>query len=367
MREVVVIGGGLAGCSVAIALSERGFAVNVVDAYGPGSAATGASAGMLAPQYESDGPGPLFRVLVEARAYFREFAARLESLARQRLHVRWDGMLVANLSAEEHQGAEDAVTWQRREGQAAELVEVDEALRIQPGVTTSALSYLWLPQEGQADSQLLPEMLESGMAAAGIRTMKRCTAARLRHDGAAVEGVELQDGRFLPADAVVVASGAWSGTLDGLPRTLPVRPVRGHLLRFVAPQLRMQPLVAGHAGRYLVPRDDGSVLAGSTMDESGFDRSVDDDKLGIIREAAARLVPAIEALRPVSSWADLRPISLDGLPILGADPDLEGLFYATGYGRNGILLAPLAGRVLAELLAGHPSAPDWIAFSPSRL
>jgi glycine oxidase len=364
--EVVVVGAGIAGAAVALELVERGIAVNVVDAERPGGAATGASAGMLAPQYESAGRTPLFDLLLESRGAFPAFAALVDRLSGKTTRVRWDGMLVANQTPAEHRAAEAAVRWQVEVGQRAELVDVDRAVRLQPGLAADVESFTWLPAEGQVDSQALARGLPLALAAADLRLITGRAVAAILSEGGRVRGVRLGDGRVLSADAVVVAAGAWSGALDGLPRPLPIKPVRGHLLRFPAGAASLQRLVATHGGRYLVPRDDGTILAGSTMDDVGFDRSLAEAGMAAVHQSAAALLPALGRTEPVERWADLRPISTDGLPVLGPDPDMEGLHYATGYGRNGILLGPLAARIVADLMVTGRSEVPWQPFSAAR-
>jgi glycine oxidase len=367
MTEIVVIGGGIAGAAVALALAERGMAVNVVEAERPGSAATGASAGMLAPQYESAGPGPLFTALVQARAALPRFAAAFEELAGHGIGLRWDGMLVANLTEEEERAAQAMIRWQLAEGQQGAVLDVPAAQRLQPGIATDVRSYLWLPDEGQLDAQRLAELLPAALAAAGVRVITGRRAAAVRATAGHVTGVALEDGRAIAADVVVLAAGAWSGTIGGLPGPVPVRPVRGHMLRYAGGAADLHRIVSSHAGRYLVPRSDGSILAGSTMDETGFDRSIDEAGLQAVHTAAGRLLPALGMSRPVERWADLRPISADGMPIIGRDPELDGLYHATGYGRNGILIGPLAGQLLAGLIVGGDMPGGWHAFGPQRL
>jgi glycine oxidase len=366
MLEVVVIGGGIAGSTVALELVERGIAVNVVDAERTGGAATGASAGMLAPQYESPGPGPLFDFAVRARDHYATFVRRVESLSGRSLHLRTDGMLVANRTAEERVAAEQDVRWQKEAGQPAEVVDPAEAGRLQPGLGAGPDSWLWLPAEAQVDSQALAGALPAALGASDARAITGQRVVAALSESGRVRGVRLRDGRTLSADVVVLAAGAWSGEVGGLPRDVPVRPVRGHMVRFPSGAAGLKRLVATHTGRYLVPRADGTVLAGSTMDEVGFDRSLSETGLEAIRASAAELVPALGAAEPVERWADLRPLTPDGQPVLGPDPDLEGLFYATGYGRNGILLGPLAGRMVAELVSENPSGIDWRPFSVTR-
>jgi glycine oxidase len=366
MLEIVVVGAGIAGFSAALALWERGAAVTLVEGSRPGAAATGASAGMLVAQYESAGPGAKFDLGLESRNRYREFAARLEELSGRDLQLRWDGMLVANLSEREHEEAAETVRWQREMGLEAELLDPARATQLQPGVATGIVSYLWLPQEGQLDSQRLAEALSDAIGRTDIRLIAGNPAAEILSRSGRVTGVAMADGRTLEAERVVLAAGAWSGTIGGLPRALPVRPVRGQLARFPARALALKRLVASHAGRYLVPRADDTVLAGSTMEDVGFDRSITDDGLRTVHESVSQLVPGLADLRPIERWAGLRPISIDSSPIIGPDPELDGLLYATGYGRDGILISPLAGQIVAELALSGTAKIDWAPFRPDR-
>ncbi|NIN71675.1 MAG: glycine oxidase ThiO [Gemmatimonadetes bacterium] len=366
MLEVVVIGAGVAGFSAALALWDRGAAVTLVDESRPGAAATGASAGMVVAQYEAGAPDEKFHLCVESRALYPEFAARIEELSGQQLDVRWDGMLVANLSDEEHAEAEETVRWQREVGLEAEVLDPAAAAELQPGVATDVVSYLWFPQEGQLDSQRLGAALTAAIAGTGIRLISGNGVAEVLSSDDRVTGVAMADGRTLEAERVVLSAGAWSGRIGGLPRELPVRPVRGQIARFPAKALGLERIVASHAGRYLVPRSDDTVLAGSTMEDVGYDRSITDAGLQTIYESVSRLVPALAGLKPIERWAGLRPISADLFPIIGPDPDLEGLVYATGYGRAGIVLAPVTGVMAAELTLTGDSEHDWRPFRPDR-
>lgn len=366
MLEIVVIGAGIAGFSAALALWEREAAVTLVEGSRPGAGATGASAGMLPAQYEAGQPDEKFRLCLESRMRYPEFAAKLEDLSGRSLDIRWDGMLVANLTPEEHEEAMATVRWQRELGLQAELVSPTQARELEPSVAPEVASYLWFPDEGQLDTQSLGEVIVGAASRTEIRLIVGNAAAKVLSRAGRVTGVAMADGRTLQADRVIVAAGAWSANLAGLPRPIPVRPVRGQILRFAPGVVDTNRIVASHAGRYVVPRQDGAVLAGSTMEEVGFDRSITDEGFHAIRASVSELVPELADKIPAERWAGLRPLSADSYPIIGTDPDLDGLLYATGYGRDGILLSPLAGAIVADLAVSGASQHDWRPFAPDR-
>jgi glycine oxidase len=365
--RVVVVGGGIAGCAAAIELAGRGADVTLLEADQPGVRATGASAGMVAPQYEAAGPGPFFRLGVASRDAYPAFVERIEALAEWPLAFRSDGMLVANRTEEDEAGARDALAWQREEGLRGEVLTPAQALERHPGLSPEVRSWVWLPDEAQVDAQRLAVALGSAVRAAGARLGLGQRVVEVLSGSGRATSVRTEAGETFAADAVVLAAGAWSGKIAGLPRELPIRPVRGQILRLLPAEMPGWPLVATHEGRYLVPRQNGTLLLGSTMEDVGFDDSVTAEARLELAEIAAELVPALADAPIVERWAGLRPMSADGWPVVGPDPELEGLFYATGHGRNGILLGPLTGRVIADLVLDGASPLGWQAFGPERL
>lgn len=363
-ERTLVVGGGVAGSTVALSLADRGVEVVLVDRPTAG-AATSASAGMLAAQWEVSEPDALFRLGRRGRELHPGFAERIVELSGENPGLSRDGMLVANRDAEEERTARETARRQRREGLRARIVDPTEAAELQAGLTPSAVSWLWLGDEGWLDAQRLGAALPSALAGAGVELVDG-TVERVKIDGAAATGVELRSGATVAAGRIVLATGAWTGRLDGLPRRVHVRPVRGQMLRFAGTTVELSRIVSGHGGRYLVPRPDGSVVAGSTMEDAGFEPRVTEAGRRSIRAAAEELVPALTEADVIEAWAGLRPVTPDGLPILGPDPEVAGLFYATGYGRNGILVAPAAAELVADLVTGRKAEIDWRPFAPER-
>lgn len=364
--RILVVGGGIAGAAVALHARRLGAEVVLLDRARPGGNATAASAGMLAPQYEAEWETPLFRLLLHARRMHPDFLAHLEALAGRSVPAAADGMLVASFEPHEEDRARERARWQRERGLRAEVLDADEAGKLLPGAAPDARSFLWLPDEAHVDTQRLADVLPAALEGAAVEVRTGAAARSVDSTGGRVTGVGLDDGTTVEADAVVVAAGAWAGSLEGLPRPLPVRPVRGQMIRYPAGEADVRRLLANPGGRYLVPRPDGSVLAGSTMEAAGFDASTTEPGLRAIRLAAERLCPALAGVEPLETWAGLRPDTPDEHPVIGPDPEMDGLFYAAGYGRNGILLAPAAGRAAAELAVTGETEIEWRPFRADR-
>lgn len=363
---VIVIGGGIAGCAVAMELADRGAAVTLVEKDQPGVGATGASAGILAPQYEAHAPDAAFHFSVASKEAYPAFVERLQKLASWKVGLRTDGMLVANYTPEEEEAARQDLAFQKAVGLDGEILSVEGARRIHGAVSDQVHSWLWLPGEAQVDSQRLAVALADAVLGAGARLVRNAPVTELISRGGRVEGVRLDDGSEMRAEKIVLAAGAWSAEIDGIPRKLPVRPVRGQILRLLPSKPIPWPLVCSHDGRYLVPRITGTILVGSTMEEVGFDDRVTQTGREFLAEAASSLLPCLGEARIVEAWAGLRPVSEDSWPILGPDPEMDGLFYAAGHGRNGILFAPIVGRAVAELILNGRTEVPWEAFRIER-
>jgi glycine oxidase len=359
MMHVIVVGGGIAGCAAAIELASRRVAVTLLEAEQPGVRTTGASGGMLAPQYEAGGPNPAFGLGIAARDAYPSFVRRIEELSEWRVGYRRDGMLVANRTAEEEAAAGTAAAWQVALGLRSEILTAGDARTLHAGISREISSWQWLPDEAQVDAQRLAVAIGPAAQAVGVAVRNGQTVTAVLTAAGRVAGVRTAAGDVLSADCVVLAAGAWSASIAGLPRHLPVAPVRGQILRLRPQVMPGWPLVATHTAHYLVPRENGTVLVGSTMESDGFDDSVTDEARLLLATDAAALVPALADAPVVERWAGLRPLTPDRWPIVGPEPELPGLYYATGHGRNGILLGPLTGRVTADLAVDGNSAIAW--------
>jgi glycine oxidase len=360
--DTVILGGGVIGCAIALRLAQRGQAVLVVERGPVGGEASSAAAGILAPLAEADAPGPLFELLRRSRALYPALAEELRATVGLDIGYRQEGTLVVADSDEELTHLQDRLRWQRAAGLPVAALDPAELRALEPALAP-ARAALRFADDHQVDNRLLVRALEVACARAGVRFVT-AGARRLLSDGGRAAGVELDQGR-LSAGSVVVALGSWSGLIEGVPELAqPVRPLRGQLLELRLPAPPFAHVVFG-AGGYLVPRGDGRVLVGSTAEWVGFRKEVTAEGLATLLARAIRLCPALAEAPVASFWSGLRPTTADRLPLLGPGP-LPGLFFATGHHRNGILLAPITGELIAACVSGAPPALDLAPFSPMR-
>jgi glycine oxidase len=361
--DAIVVGAGIVGCAVARELSRGGRRTVVVERNEPGSHASWAAAGMLSPQAEAHGPGPFLDLLLRARTLFPALAAELREETGIDVGYRTEGTLLAALHEEEERSLRERHAWQTDAGLQVELLGAEEVRKLEPLLTPAVRMALRFPGDHQLDNRLLTRALRFSAAAAGAEFRVGRTARALLPGGEGF-GVELENGERVESDIVVLAAGSWSALLDGLPRRLPVEPVHGQLLTIETypPLLRH---VIGSARGYMVPRSDGRLIVGTTVERIGFRKSVTPAGLRRLTEVALELAPALGDHSVTAHWSGLRPGTPDEMPILGRDPDLPGLVYATGHYRNGILLSALTGVLVRTILDGEQPA-GLEAFRPDR-
>lgn len=362
--DLLVIGGGSIGLAVAREAARWGLSVRLLERQTPGGEATGASAGILAAQMDAHEAGPLTTLGLESRALWPEFLRELQDESGLDVDLRTDGALVAALDAEECSEVDRAFRFQTGAGLAIERLDGAGLRAAEPALSREVLDGYLLPREWSLDPTRLARSLVLAAERRGVTIRSGLEVERLLVEGSRVAGVVTTSGERHAAGAIVVAAGAWSGLIPGdgmIPP--PSEPVRGQIVCFQAPGLIRRVLSGG--GFYLVPRGDGRIVAGSTMERAGFDRSVTGAGLEALLNAARRLVPGLAEAAVRATWAGLRPGTPDGLPVIGAGP-LAGLYYACGHLRSGILLTPITARVVTRLLTGREPGVALAAFDPLR-
>jgi glycine oxidase len=362
--DVVVVGAGIIGCAVAYELARRGARVTIADDRPVGHGATRASGGMLVPYLEARPEDPLLRLGAASLALYDHFVARVAADAGMPVEYRRTGTLQVALDESDVETLRAALEAQRAAGVASEWLDAEAACRLEPHLAADVTAGVYVPAHGYVAA----EALAAALAAAAARF-----GARLEVDR--VVRIERRDGRLvartagegtLAADRIVLAAGSWSGLVevDG-DRPLPVRPVRGQLLHLAWPGDPMARIVWGPRC-YLVPRLDGSLLVGATLEETGFDERATVAGVHDLIEAACEVVPEVWRAGFAGARAGLRPATPDHLPIVGRSRAVDGLVYATGHFRNGVLLAPLTAGLVAGLLLDDREDELLAALSPER-
>jgi glycine oxidase len=383
--DVVVIGGGVIGLTVARALAQRGVReVCLIERAALGTEASFAAGGILAPQAEADGRDEFFELACRSRDLYAEFAAALFEETGVDVELDTTGTLYVALNDGDVIEIEKRFEWQAKAGLAVEKLTAREARELEPCIRASRpvvseglRGALLFPRDVQVENRRLLNALVNSVAGLGVNiiTETNVESVAIEPDHTSghskrVHGVQTSRG-FVSCQTVIVAAGTWSSAIGhantpaGEYHSPKIEPVRGQMICFDAkPQLTRHVIYSPRG--YLVPRKDGRLLAGSTSENAGFTKQVTAGGISSILAHASEISPQIENLPISDTWAGLRPRAADGLPVLGPCDEIEGLVYATGHYRNGILLAPVTGELIAEaVVKGHVS-PLLATFSPNR-
>ena len=345
MIRATVVGGGAIGLAVAWRLAQRGVACTVVDP-NPGAGASAVAAGMLAPVTEVHyGEEPLLGLNLESARRWPAFVDELEAASGTPVGYRREGTLVVAMHDDDRRALEALVRFQRQLDLPVERLSSAACRDLEPGLTPRARAGALVPGDRQVEPRALVAALLAACARAGV--MRRPEAATSVEVGPTVR---LASGEQLASDVVVVAAGAHTARLV----ELPVRPVKGQILRLRGDVARLLSRtvrgLADGVAVYLVPRTDGQLVVGATVEERGFDDAVTAGAVHSLLTAATQLVPGVAELELAETRAGLRPGTPDNAPILGAIPDLDGVIAASGHFRNGILLTPITADVVADVV-----------------
>ncbi|MFT3913631.1 MAG: glycine oxidase ThiO [Anaeromyxobacteraceae bacterium] len=364
VADVVVVGGGIQGGAVALALARAGKRVTVLERSVPGAEASSAAGGILSPGVEAAEPGPFYALCRASLARYPSWVALVEELSGMHVGYRALGTLEAALDDDHAKVLASRAEQLHAHGLPVDVLDGDAALALEPGLSPETRGALHFADEASVDARALARAVPMAAARAGA-TFVTGQVRRIATEGGRAVGVDHETGR-IDAGAVVLAAGAWSMLVEGhgLPPRA-VRPVRGQIAVVdTRPPLLRRVIFSGHG--YVVPRPDGRILCGATMEDVGFEKAVTAGGLLHVLKVGVEIAPAIAQAPVVETWSNFRPASPDGEPILGAST-VPGLFYATGHSRNGILLAPVtADAIRATLLGGVPPV-DLAPFSVARL
>ena len=354
--DVIIVGGGVIGCSIAWRLARSGLNVTVLERGRVGCESSRAAAGMLSPQGESQTAGPFFDLCLRSRSMWRSFAGELTEASGIDVGYKDEGTLFVVLEGEDEEKITGWVTWQLEAGLRLEHITADEIRRIEPAVTESATRAIFLPDEHQVDNRRVMDALEIAIKRAGVELIQGAEVTALATDEGKLTGVVAGSKRF-DAGKVIVAAGTWSShLLKPLGLDVRVVPVRGQM---IAVKGETNPItrVLHSSGVYLVPRRDGRILIGATVESAGFRKSVSVAGMRSLLESGLELAPGLASFDVVESWAGLRPDTEDHKPVMGPT-GIPNLLLATGHFRNGILLAPITAELLTKTITSDGCIPD---------
>jgi len=363
--DVVIIGAGVIGCSVAWYLALANLRVIVLDKQQPGQEASSAAAGMLSPQSDTDTPDDFFRFCLSSRELYPDFVVRLSEDSGIDVEYRTEGTIVAAFTEEESLILEKRARWQRASGLKIEYLTGEQARKLSPSLSKNIRSALYVPGDHQVDNRKLTKAVTTAAHRRGAETQHGKSVQEILTSGNRATGVRVF-GETINAGTIIIAAGSWSG-LIGAPYCPPVEPVRGQMLALnsVSDNLRY----VFHTPRaYIVPRRDGRIIIGSTTERVGFDKSNTAAGIKGLLSGAIEAIPALESLPINEIWAGLRPGTPDGLPLLGParSSGMENLIFATGHYRNGILLTPITAKVISNMILGQPVPESLKPYAPDR-
>lgn len=360
--DVLIIGGGVIGLSIARELAFD-HTVSVVERGTCGKAASSAAAGMLGAQAEAYGDDAFFRLCIGSREMYPQLAASL--LDETGIDVELDnaGTLLLSFSAADISERQTRFAWQKAAGFEIEQLSATDIRRAEPFVSTDVLGGFYLPDDGQIDNRKLVEALRRSCEIRGVNFFENTAIEKLAVENGRITGA-FAGNTIFSADKVVLAAGAWGTSIDAeVELPFVIKPMRGQILQFRTAKRLFEHVIVGPRG-YIVPRSDGRVLAGATMDDAGFDETITNDATSHLIESTTEISPSLGSQKPQDAWTGFRPFAPDRLPVLGRVPNADGLHLALGHFRNGILLSPITAKIIAGEIRGDASSPE--EFSPAR-
>ena len=366
--RVAVVGAGVMGLALAWRLATAGCAVDVFDQGQSGQGASRAAAGMLAACAEAEpGEDHLLGLNRASQALWPAFAAELEQAAGFSVDLRPEGTIVLALNADDAARLRHLIAFQQGLGLPVEWLNGAEVRRREPHLATKLAGAVWCPEDHQVDNRLVAAALKVAAQAAGAVLHEQSPVQQVVTADGRARGV-LVNGVRHGADVVVLAAGAWSRGVTIAPAApLPVRPVKGQMLALqMDPAAPILNYVIWAPGTYLMPRKDGRLIVGATVEEKGFNPDLTAGGQLALLTHAWRALPTIEELSIIEQWVGFRPGSRDDAPILGASAEVEGLIFATGHHRNGILLLPVTTQAITALVLEGRTDPVIAPFAAER-
>ena len=362
--DVVIVGGGVMGCASALELAKAGAKVIVLERSVPGAEASSAAAGILGAQVETSEGDSGFELARQSRARYPAWSEQLKSATGIDIGYRLCGILRVAFDEESKTHIFRETAWQQKAGLVVETIEQAMLRALEPKLDPKTKFALLFPDDGQVDPPRLLRALYIAASQAGASFRSGAYVRAVAVEAGTVRGVVLEDGTRVAADRVVLAAGSWSTLVEGVPlEPSAVRPARGQMVELETREPALKRIVFGPRC-YLVPREDGRILVGSTLEFVGYRREVTAGAIRDLLTAAIELVPSLTDASLGRTWSNFRPYSDRGKPLIGAS-EVHGLILATGHHRNGILLAPITAEIVCALVRGEKPPIDVATYATS--
>jgi glycine oxidase len=361
--DAAIAGGGVIGGAIALELARAGLRVAVFDRQQPGQEASWASAGILSPAPENPEMVVMVPLGKASLGLYPEFVAQVEEISGKNTGFRAKGTLEALFSHDTKAELSTIIALHHGLGLKAEPLRAEDARELEPALSEEVEAAVLRPEEASVDNRALTAAILEAAQRSGAEVFSGNSAKAIWREGNRCAGLVLQNER-VEAKWTVIAAGCFSAMIEGIASYAPVRPAKGQMAALRADDLKMERVLWSEK-IYLVPRNDGRILAGATIEYAGFDKRTTAGGIEKILSAAIDLAPDLANARIEETWAGLRPDSPDHLPILGPT-DIDGLLIATGHFRSGILLAPITARLVREWIVEQRASVDWDRFSPLR-
>ena len=364
--DVLIIGGGIMGTASAWELARHGARVTVLERSVPGAEASSAAAGILGAQAEAHHPGAMAELCLASRARYAKFARALSDETNIDVGYRASGVMRVAFERAKASALGKENSWQKTRKLQVETLTAKSIAALEPELSPKLVGGVRFADDARVDPKALLRALHIAALARGVKFQSGAFVRRVVVEGERAVGVALDDGKVLRASSIVVAAGSWTSLIDGL--GLPsgrVVPARGQIV-----ELELSAPVLSHVvfgpGAYLVPRDDGRVLVGSTLEFVGYEKRVTAAAVRDLLTHAIALVPALGNAEIRDTWSNFRPYTEDELPLLGRTR-IASLFLSTGHYRNGILLAPISAEIVRAAVLGQREPVSLAAFRPERV
>ena len=361
--DVAIAGAGVIGAAIALELTRAGLRVGVFDRQQPGREASWASAGILSPAPENPGMIAMVPVGKASLAMYPQFIEQVEELAGQSTGFRPKGTIGALFSRDAKAELSTVIALHHGLGLKAEPLRAEDARELEPALSEEIEAAVLRPEEASVDNRALTAALLRAAQRCGAEVFSGEGARAVWREGSRCRGLDLQNEKA-EAQWTVIAAGCFSATIEGVAAYAPVRPAKGQMAALRADDVQMERVLWSEK-IYLVPRNDGRILAGATVEYAGFDKRTTAGGIEKILSSAIELAPGLKNAHIEETWAGLRPGSPDHLPILGPT-DVDGLVMATGHFRSGILLTPITARLIREWITEQRVSLEWDRYSPMR-